>query len=72
MENKMTTEEIKKSIKRHLKSGTFTNITVNKEQLTMTYKALNVNNPFTYIEKHSDGMLVLDTARNRLTIYTLK
>ena len=68
----MNTLDIKKAIKRHLKRGTFTNITVNKEQLTMTYKALNVNNPFTYVEKHKNGMLVLDTARNRLTIYTLK
>lgn len=68
----MNTIDIKKAIKRHLKRGTFTSITVNKEQLTLTYKVLNVNNPFTYIEKHKNGMLVLDTARNRLTIYTLK
>lgn len=69
----MTTKDKKTSIKRHLRHGTFTNITVTKAQLTATYKALNVNNhPFTYVEKHKNGMLVLDTARNRLTIYTLK
>ena len=68
----MTTEEIKKSIKRHLKRGTFVKIAVNKSQLTATYKALNVNNPFTYIEKHKDGMLVLDTIKNHLTMYIIR
>ena len=68
----MTTKDIKTSIKRHLKRGTFNSVFVTKEQLTATYKALNVNNPFTYIEKHSNGMLVLDTVKNRLTVYTLK
>lgn len=68
----MTTEDIKKRIKRHLKRGTFISVFVTKAQLTATYKALNVNNPFTYIEKHKDGMLVLDTVKNRLTVYTLK
>jgi len=68
----MTTKDIKTSIKRHLKRGTFISVFVTKAQLTATYKALNVNNPFTYIEKHSNGMLVLDTVKNRLTVYTLK
>ena len=68
----MSNKDIKTSIKRHLKRGTFVKIAVNKSQLTATYKALNVNNPFTYIEKHKNGMLVLDTVKNRLTIYTLK
>lgn len=68
----MNTKDIKTSIKRHLKRGTFNKIDVNKSQLTATYKALNVNNPFTYIEKHDNGMLVLNTIENRLTIYMLK
>lgn len=68
----MTKKDIKTSIKRHLKRGTFDKIDVNKSQLTATYKALNVNNPFTYIEKHKNGMLVLNTIENRLTIYMLK
>lgn len=68
----MTTKDIKTSIKRHLKRGTFISVFVTKAQLTATYKALNINNQFTYIEKHSNGMLVLDTVKNRLTVYTLK
>lgn len=68
----MNTKDIKKSIKRHLKRGKFINIFVTKAQLIATYKALNNNNQFTYIEKHDNGMLVLDTVKNRLTVYTLK
>lgn len=68
----MTKKDIKTSIKRHLKRGTFNKIDVNKSQLSATYNALNVNNPFIYIEKHKNGMLVLNTIENRLTIYMLK
>ena len=68
----MTTKDIKTSIKRHLKRGTFISVFVTKSQLTATYKALNVNNPFTYIEKHKDGMLVLDTVHNHLTMYIIR
>lgn len=48
------------------------NISVTKAQLTATFNALKTNSPFIYVEKHKDGMLVLDTVKNRLTIYTLK
>ena len=48
------------------------NVSVTKAQLTATYKALKANGSFTYVEKHKNGMLVLDTVKNRLTIYTLK
>lgn len=65
----MNTKDIKKSIKRHLKRGTFISVVVTREQLFATYKALNDNNQFTYIEKHDNGMLVLDTVKNRLTVY---
>ena len=68
----MNKKDIKTRIKRHLKRGTFMNVSVTKAQLTATYNALNVNSPFTYVEKHNNGMLVLDTVKNRLTIYTLK
>lgn len=68
----MTTKDIKTRIKRHLKRGTFMNVPVTKAQLTATFNALKTNSPFTYVEKHKDGMLVLDTVKNRLTIYSLK
>lgn len=68
----MNTKGIKKSIKRHLKRGTFISVFVTKAQLIATYKALHDNNQFTYIEKHDTGMLVLDTVKNRLTVFTLK
>ena len=68
----MNKKDIKTRIKRHLKRGTFMNISVTKAQLTATYNALKANSSFTYVEKHSNGMLVLDTVKNRLTIYTLK
>ena len=68
----MTTKDIKTRIKRHLKRGTFMNVSVTKAQLTATFNALKVNSSFTYVEKHKNGMLVLDTVKNRLTIYTLK
>lgn len=68
----MNNKDIKTRIKRHLKRGTFMNVFVTKAQLTATFKALNANSSFTYIEKHKNGMLVLDTVKNRLTIYTLK
>ena len=68
----MNNKDIKTSIKRHLKRGTFMNVFVTKAQLTTTFKALKANSSFTYVEKHKNGMLVLDTVKNRLTIYTLK
>ena len=68
----MTIKDIKTRIKRHLKRGTFMNVSVTKAQLTATFNALKANNSFTYVEKHKNGMLVLDTVKNRLTIYTLK
>ena len=68
----MTKQEIKTSIKRHLKRGTFMNVSVTKAQLTATFNALKDNSSFTYVEKHKNGMLVLDTVKNRLTIYILK
>lgn len=68
----MTTKDIKTRIKRHLKRGTFMNVFVTKVQLTATFNALKTNGSFTYVEKHKNGMLVLDTVKNRLTIYTLK
>ena len=48
------------------------NVSVTKAQLTATFNALKANSSFTYVEKHKNGMLVLDTVKNRLTIYTLK
>ena len=48
------------------------NVSVTKAQLTATFNALKDNSSFTYVEKHKNGMLVLDTVKNRLTIYTLK
>lgn len=68
----MTKKDITTRIKRHLKRGTFMNVFVTKAQLTATFNALKTNSPFTYVEKHKNGMLVLDTVKNRLTIYTLK
>ena len=68
----MTKKDIKTRIKRHLKRGTFMNISVTKAQLTATFNALKTNSSFTYVEKYKNGMLVLDTVKNRLTIYTLK
>lgn len=68
----MNKKDIKTRIKRHLKRGTFMNVSVTKAQLTATFNALKTNSPFTYVEKHSNGMIVLDTVKNRLTIYTLK
>ena len=68
----MNKKDIKTRIKRHLKRGTFMNVSVTKAQLTATFNALNTNSSFTYVEKHKNGMLVLDTVKNRLTIYTLK
>lgn len=68
----MNKKDIKTRIKRHLKRGTFMNVSVTKAQLTATFNALKVNSSFTYVEKHKNGMLVLDIVKNRLTIYTLK
>ena len=48
------------------------NVSVTKAQLTATFNALKDSRSFTYVEKHKNGMLVLDTVKNRLTIYILK
>lgn len=60
------------TINRLLKSGKFNTVFTNKGQISVTFNALKKNKPSTYIERHKDGMVVLDTSKKRLTVYRIK
>ena len=60
------------TINRLLERGRFNTVFTNKGQISATFNALKKNKPYTYIERHKDGMVVLDRVKKRLTLYRIK
>lgn len=63
---------ISEIINGHLERGTFTNISVTKEELYAYYRSLKRKGTSTYIEMHKDGMVVLNGFKKGLSIYRIK
>ena len=71
MENKMTKQEIKRKIKRHLNKGTFVALRTSKENIGITLYHLK-QNPAYYLERRAEGLLIFDLNLNHLTLMVEK
>lgn len=62
---------VKKAIKKHLREQSFQTVTATAANISLTEKQLRWQKQY-YIERKKEGMLVLNTQTNRLTLYLEK
>lgn len=67
----MNKQDIKSSIKRHLKKGKFNTITTSQFNIKATAKALSQSWCY-YTEYKDNQLLAYNTLTNQLTIYRIK